>query len=117
VATHWHAFLKPELHGLLTPRASFLSSRQTDTCLTGTSTVTYGPTYRTRAFVQIETKRRTRVLVFVVSLVHSPRGKNADLSSHVAGRDRGHGRWRNNEISRHRVNPPMALFDGVELVI
>ena len=50
--TQWHAFLKPELHGLPTPRASFLNSWQTNTRLTSF------------AFAQIETKRSTRVSFF-----------------------------------------------------
>lgn len=63
------------MHGLPTPRASFLNSWQTNTCLTSF------------AFAQIETKRRTRVSFFfhARSFLNA---KNADRSRHVAGRDR-----------------------------
>jgi hypothetical protein len=122
VATHWHAFLNPELHGLLTPRTSFLNPWQTNTCFTA-----FGPAYRTRAFAQIETKRSTRVFLFSCSFI--PQGKNPDQSRHVEGRD-GHqppdalmadagserlGRQRNHKIIRQWVNTPMALINVVGL--
>jgi hypothetical protein len=126
VATHWHAFLKPELHGLLTPRTDFLNSWQTNnTCLT--SAPTFGPTYRTRAFAQIKTKRNARVFFFDPSFIQPRSFLKAKILRHVVGRDGHHltlalkdsDVGANHKISRQCVNTPtsMALINSVLLGI